>query len=95
MKKVLLFIALLISIESKAQIVNRASLLNDLKNLASEKYEGRKTGTKGNIAAAVKMTVLGLLLGSVLAPLYIKLLMGATVSIDILYIFKQIAFIFL
>jgi Zn-dependent M28 family amino/carboxypeptidase len=52
MKKVLLFIALLISIESKAQIVNRASLLNDLKILASEKYEGRKTGTKGNIAAA-------------------------------------------
>ena len=35
----------------------------------------------GNIRAAVKMTVIGLLLGSVCAPLYLKLLMGQAVAI--------------
>ena len=48
---------------------------------------------KGNMAAAVKMTVFGLLLGSLFTPLYIKLLMGATVSINIFSVFKQIALI--
>ncbi|WP_395626095.1 M20/M25/M40 family metallo-hydrolase [Daejeonella sp.] len=52
MKKILLLIALFIGIESKAQMVNQAKLLSDLEILASEKYEGRKTGTSGNIAAA-------------------------------------------
>jgi len=45
---------------------------------------------KGNMSAAVKMTVLGLLLGSVFTPLYIKGLMGAQVSINLLAIFQQI-----
>ncbi|MBN2617490.1 MAG: bile acid:sodium symporter [Spirochaetales bacterium] len=48
---------------------------------------------KGNIAAAVKMTVIGLLLGSLLTPLYIKFLMGATVAIDMAGIFSQIVII--
>jgi len=46
---------------------------------------------KGNMAAAVKMTVLGLLIGSLLTPVYIKFLMGASVEIDILGIFIQVA----
>lgn len=50
---------------------------------------------KGNMAAAVKMTVIGLLLGSLLTPVYIKMLMGASVTIDILGIFSQIGFIVL
>jgi ACR3 family arsenite efflux pump ArsB/CBS domain-containing protein len=45
---------------------------------------------KGNIAAAVKMTVFGLILGSFLAPLYIKALMGAEIEIRIGKIFLQI-----
>jgi Zn-dependent M28 family amino/carboxypeptidase len=52
MKRILLIIALIISFESRAQLVNRAKLLSDLEILASAKYEGRKTGTSGNIAAA-------------------------------------------
>ena len=45
---------------------------------------------KGNMAAAVKMTVFGLIIGSVLTPIYIKGLMGAVVSIPMAKIFKQI-----
>lgn len=45
---------------------------------------------KGNMPAAVKMTVFGLLLGSVLAPFYMKLLMGTTVNINMGKIFMQI-----
>jgi len=48
---------------------------------------------KGNMAAAVKMTVIGLTLGSLLTPLYVKGLLGATVSMDLVTVFKQIAFI--
>ncbi len=48
---------------------------------------------KGNVEAAVKMTVIGLILGSVLAPLYIELLLGASIEIDMAGIFKQIAII--
>jgi ACR3 family arsenite transporter len=36
---------------------------------------------QGNIQAAVKMTVIGLLLGTLCAPLYLKVLMGKTVAI--------------
>lgn len=50
---------------------------------------------KGNVEAAVKMTVIGLILGSLLAPLYIKLLMGASIEVDMLGIFKQIVLIVL
>lgn len=45
---------------------------------------------QGNMAAAVKMTVFGLLLGSFLAPLYIQGLMGTVIKIPMAGIFKQI-----
>ncbi|MFH1461822.1 MAG: bile acid:sodium symporter [bacterium] len=47
----------------------------------------------GNITAAVIMTVIGLLLGSLLAPFYIKFLLGTSIEIPILNIFKQVFFI--
>lgn len=46
---------------------------------------------KGNMAAAVRMTVLGLLLGSLLAPLYLQALMGTVVSVPMGAVFVQIA----
>ena len=46
---------------------------------------------KGNMAAAVRMTVLGLLLGSLLAPLYLQALMGTVVSVPMGQVFVQIA----
>jgi ACR3 family arsenite transporter len=48
---------------------------------------------KGNLAAAVKMTVVGLILGSLATPFYIQTLMGARVSVDLLGIFQQIVLI--
>lgn len=48
---------------------------------------------RGNMAAAVKMTVFGLLIGSILTPLYIQFLMGASVEIKMLSIFQQIVVI--
>ena len=45
---------------------------------------------KGNMPAAVKMTVFGLLIGSILAPFYMKLLMGTTVNIHMGKVFIQI-----
>ena len=48
---------------------------------------------QGNLAAAVKMTVFGLLLGSFLSPLYIKLLMGAQIDVNMTKIFAQIVII--
>ena len=50
---------------------------------------------KGNVEAAVKMTVFGLLLGSLLAPVYIKFLMGTSIEVDMVGIFKQIVIIVL
>lgn len=46
---------------------------------------------KGNMNAAIKMTVIGLVLGSLLTPLYAKLLMGKVIDIPLLTVFKQIA----
>jgi len=46
---------------------------------------------RGNVPAAIKMTVLGLLLGSLLTPVYIHVLMGATIDIPMARIFRQIA----
>jgi ACR3 family arsenite efflux pump ArsB len=46
---------------------------------------------KGNMAAAVRMTVLGLLLGSLLAPLYLQTLMGTVVAVPMGQVFVQIA----
>jgi len=48
---------------------------------------------KGNMPAAVKMTIIGLILGSVLAPFYLQILVGASIEIPLLKVFKQIAII--
>jgi len=45
---------------------------------------------KGNMPAAVQMTVIGLVLGSVLTPLYLQLLLGASISIPLFKVFQQI-----
>ena len=48
---------------------------------------------KGNVPAAVKMTVVGLIVGSLLAPVYLKLLLGTVVEIPVRQVFFQIALI--
>jgi len=48
---------------------------------------------KGNLAAAVKMTVVGLVLGSLATPFYVKTLLGATVAIDLEKVIVQIGLI--
>jgi ACR3 family arsenite efflux pump ArsB/nucleotide-binding universal stress UspA family protein len=51
---------------------------------------------KGNKEAAVKMVVFGLVIGSLAAPVYTKLFMGATVEVNMPDMFKEIAiFVFL
>lgn len=52
MKKILIIFALFLGFNSQAQVLNKKNLLNDIEILASAKYEGRKTGTVGNFAAA-------------------------------------------
>lgn len=47
----------------------------------------------GNLGAAVKMTVLGLIIGSLATPFYVQWLMGATVPVDMWAVFSQIVFI--
>jgi len=46
--------------------------------------------TKGNMPEAVKMTIIGLILGSILTPFYLQVLAKTTVNIPFLKIFKQI-----
>lgn len=48
---------------------------------------------KGNVPAAVRMTVVGLIAGSLLAPLYLKGLLGAVIEIPVSQVFVQIALI--
>ncbi len=48
---------------------------------------------KGNVPAAVKMTVVGLVVGSLLAPVYLKALLGAVIAIPMLQVFTQILLI--
>lgn len=48
---------------------------------------------KGNINAAIKMTVIGLIFGSIATPFYAKWLMGAVIEIPLVDVFKQIFFI--
>ena len=48
---------------------------------------------KGNLNAAIKMTVLGLIAGSLATPLYAKFLMGTVVEIPLIDVFKQIVII--
>lgn len=48
---------------------------------------------RGNLSAAIKMTVIGLILGSVATPFYAKWLMGTVVEIPLSSIFRQIVII--
>ncbi len=48
---------------------------------------------KGNVPAAVKMTVIGLILGSFLTPVYLKVLVGAVIEIPFISVIKQIVII--
>lgn len=48
---------------------------------------------KGNVQAAVKMTVIGLFLGALCAPFYIKLLMGEAIAIPLLKVIQLVALI--
>lgn len=45
---------------------------------------------KGNVEAAVKMTVIGLVLGSLATPVYVKLMMGADIDMDLALVIRQI-----
>ncbi len=45
---------------------------------------------KGNVAAAVKMTVIGLIAASLLAPFYLKALAGAVVPVDLVEVLKTV-----
>jgi ACR3 family arsenite efflux pump ArsB len=48
---------------------------------------------KGNMGAAINMTVIGLTLGSLATPFYVKMLMGAKVDMDMVLVVKQIGYI--
>lgn len=48
---------------------------------------------KGNMPAAIKMTVFGLLIGSFATPIYIEQLMGAQVEVNMMKIVQQILII--
>ncbi len=48
---------------------------------------------KGNVESAVKMTIIGLTLGSLATPFYLQYLLGAAISIDISGITSQILYI--
>lgn len=48
---------------------------------------------RGNLEAAVKMTVIGLTLGSIATPFYVKFLMGRTIEIDFFKVLQQIVMI--
>lgn len=47
----------------------------------------------GNLGAAVKMTVMGLILGSLATPFYVQLLLGTSITMDLWAVFSQILFI--
>jgi len=46
--------------------------------------------SKGNVNAAIKMNVVGLIVGAILAPFYLKLFMGQALEIPILTVTRQI-----
>ena len=48
---------------------------------------------RGNVVAAVKMTVIGLTFGSIATPFYVKFLMGTSIDVNIVAVMKQIAVI--
>lgn len=49
--------------------------------------------SRGNREAAVKMTVVGLVLGSLATPFYVKWLLGAEIEMDLRAVFKSIAIV--
>ncbi len=48
---------------------------------------------RGNLEAAVKMTVIGLTLGSLLTPLYVRGLLGASIDVNMGAVMRQIVLI--
>ncbi|MGD9975524.1 MAG: arsenic resistance protein [Desulfatirhabdiaceae bacterium] len=48
---------------------------------------------RGNLGAAINMTVIGLTLGSLITPVYISILLGATVAVDFYKVVQQIGVI--
>ena len=48
---------------------------------------------RGNMGAAINMTVIGLTLGSLATPLYVQALMGTKVDMNIILVIKQIVYI--
>jgi len=48
---------------------------------------------KGNMGAAINMTVIGLTLGSIATPFYVNALLGATVEVNISKVMQQIGII--
>lgn len=48
---------------------------------------------RGDINAAIKMTVIGLVAGSIATPFYVQWLMGTVIEIPMLQVFKQIVLI--
>jgi arsenite transporter len=48
---------------------------------------------KGNMAAAVKMTVIGLVAGSLATPFYVQTLMGAAIDVNVAAVLQQIFYI--
>ena len=47
----------------------------------------------GNMSAAVKMTVIGLVCGSLATPFYVQAMMGTAIEMSLMAVFKQILFI--
>lgn len=50
---------------------------------------------RGNVPAAIRMTVIGLILGSLATPFYLQWLMGAEIPVDLGAVFRQIALVVL
>ncbi len=48
---------------------------------------------KGNLGAAINMTIIGLTLGSLATPFYVMALLGAKVDVNVLMVIKQIVLI--
>lgn len=45
---------------------------------------------KGNVPAAIKLTLIGLFLGSLLTPFYVKMLLGSEIPVQLGLVFQQI-----
>jgi len=56
MKKLAIILLILLNCDVYAQEIERKTLLNDIKTLSSDDFEGRKTGSPGNLKAADYIT---------------------------------------